>query len=162
MYFYHTNSLFLTCLIFTTKNQKLISIFKLRLLGGPLGPPPSETEARPGAPPPGGGNQSWLTASSTQSVVIRYLTDKKGQPNQLREGTEWHRMAWHGMEWHGMTWHGIGSNYTYKEILNALKTKGRCKDIIPPPPSHRAGRLNQSWLTANIWFHSECGTEGGV
>ena len=49
-----------------------------------------------------------------------------------REGTEWHRMAWvawPGMEWHGMACHGIGLNYTYKEILNALKTKGRCKYI---------------------------------
>ena len=35
-----------------------------------------------------------------------------------------------GMEWHGMAWYGIGLNYTYKEILNALKTKGRCKDVI--------------------------------
>ena len=51
---------------------------------------------RPGTPPPlprAGGNQSWLTAGSTQSVVIRYLTDQKGQPNQLLEGTEWHMMA---------------------------------------------------------------------
>ena len=31
------------------------------------------------------------------------------------------------MEWHGVTCQGIGLNYTYKEILNALKTKGRCK-----------------------------------
>ena len=31
-------------------------------------------------------------------------------------------MAW-------VAWHGIGLNYTYKETLNALKTKGRCKDI---------------------------------
>ena len=46
-------------------------------------------------PPPRAGmlNQSWLPAGSTQSVVIRYLTDQIGQPNQLREGTEWHRMA---------------------------------------------------------------------
>ena len=28
-----------------------------------------------------------------------------------------------------MAWYGIGLNYTYKEILNALKTKGRCKYI---------------------------------
>ena len=34
-----------------------------------------------------------------------------------------------GMAWHGVAWHGIGLNYTYKEILNALKTKGRCKYI---------------------------------
>ena len=39
-------------------------------------------------------------------------------------GMEWHSMV---LEWHGVTWHGIGLNYTYKEILNALKTKGRCK-----------------------------------
>ena len=38
-------------------------------------------------------------------------------------------VAWHGMTWHGVAWSGIGLNYTYKEILNALKTKGRCKDI---------------------------------
>ena len=77
-----------------------------------------------------GGNQSWLTA--TKSVVIRYLTDQKGQPNQLREGTEWYRMALDGMgsmAWSGMEWHGIGLNYTYNEILNALKTKGRCKGV---------------------------------
>ena len=86
-------------------------ILKLRLLGeGPYGTPPLLKPKRAWGPPPpspqggGGGNQSWLTA--TQSVVIRYLTDQKGQPNQLREGTEWHRMAWvacHGMEWPGMT-----------------------------------------------------------
>ena len=28
-----------------------------------------------------------------------------------------------------MSWHDIGLNYTYKEILNALKTKGRCRYI---------------------------------
>ena len=41
---------------------------------------------------------------------------------------------------------GVGLNYTYSKILNALKTKGRCKYTSPPPP--RAGKLNQSWLTA--------------
>ena len=42
-------------------------------------------------------------------------------------------MAWvacHGIEWHGVAWRGIGLIYTYKEIINALKTKGRCKDIL--------------------------------
>ena len=27
----------------------------------------------------------------------------------------------------------------------------------PPLPLHRAGRVNQSCLTADIWFHSGCG-----
>ena len=58
--------------------------------GAVVPPPPSETEARQGAPSPlspgrGGSNKSWLTA--TQNVVIRYLTYQKGQPNPLREGT---------------------------------------------------------------------------
>ena len=37
-------------------------------------------------------------------------------------------MAWHGMAWSGMAWHRL--YYTYKEILNALNSKGRCKDVI--------------------------------
>ena len=38
------------------------------------------------------------------------------------------------------TWHHL--YYTYREILNALKTKGRCKDIplcAPPPPLSPGG-----------------------
>ena len=44
--------------------------------------------------------------------------------------SDWHEggMAWHGMAWSGMAWHRL--YYTYKEILNALNSKGRCKDVI--------------------------------
>ena len=61
--------------------------------GGARRAPPLKPKRARGLSPSlrGGGNQSYLTA--TQSVVIRYLTDQKGQPNPLREGTEWHRMA---------------------------------------------------------------------
>ena len=43
--------------------------------------------------------------------------------------SDWHEggMAWHGMAWSGMAWHRL--YYTYKEILNALNSKGRCKDV---------------------------------
>ena len=55
-------------------------------------------------------------------------------------GMEWHGVAWSGMEWHGMAWHGIGLNYTYKEILNALKTKGRYKDALLLLAAHAVGQ----------------------
>ena len=111
--------------------------------GAPPPPPPPPTpEARAGPTPPsplggGGANPSCLTADS----VIPHRSERsthceRGQSGigwhgvAWREGTEWHRIAWvawrEGTEWHRMAWvawHGIGLNYTYKEILNAIKPK---------------------------------------
>ena len=51
-------------------------------------------------------------------------------------------VAWHGMEWHGVAWSGMASglNYTYKEILNALKPK--VADIPPLLSPGRGGSIN--------------------
>ena len=64
-------------------------------------------------------------------------------------GMEWHGerghsgIGWHGMEWQGMAWHGIGLNYSYKEILNALKTKGHFKYISLLPYGRSNSRRNK-------------------
>ena len=57
------------------------------------------------------------------------MSDQKG-PQYARE--------W----WCNKMVYDVGLNYTYSIILNALETK--VSSPLPP----RAGRLNQSWLTA--------------
>ena len=56
-------------------------------------------------------------SNTSQIKKVNIIHCERGQSS-----IGWHRI-------HGVAWHGIGLNYTYKEILNALKTKGRCKDI---------------------------------
>ena len=79
-------------------------------------------------PKAGGGGESIMVDShsecsnTSQIKKVILIHCERGQ-----SGIGWH--GWQGMAWHGVAWPGIGLNYTYKEILNALKTKGRCKDI---------------------------------
>ena len=71
------------------------------------------------------------------------------------------------MTWHGIAWHGIGLNYTYKEILNALKTKGRCNGV----PSTNGTDVVNAWtkalcdimevklMTTSFFYHPECNSQ---
>ena len=81
-------------------------------------------------------NHSWLTAGSTQRVVIRYLTDQKGQPNQLREGSEWHMMAYGGMAWRSMT--SVQTTHIIKYEMH-LKPKVAVSISFPLPLSPGPG-----------------------
>ena len=92
--------LILSFLLVSYLQRRIKCVFKnCGYSGGPVAPPPSDTEERPGAPPlspgRGGGNQSWLTADIGFGNMI---------PVRSKRSTTAIRARWLGWRVEGGVW----------------------------------------------------------